>query len=180
MKKKYTKKQITEAIAYWEKQLKLMNESISYEDELGFHTYEQILDDKIIDNFQKRMTKALMTKNYDEYKKLHDEFKEYLKDKLSNEANKINMKKTINDLQNGLANLRTFINLAMTARKHDLDIDFTQLLMDLVNKILRSIGEEAVYPFDDFLRKNESTLKHPDASLKLPIFVNVPSKNELI
>ena len=29
MKKKYTKKQITEAIAYWEKQLKLMNESSS-------------------------------------------------------------------------------------------------------------------------------------------------------
>ena len=27
MKKKYTKKQITEAIAFWEKQLKMMNES---------------------------------------------------------------------------------------------------------------------------------------------------------
>lgn len=29
MKKKYTKKQITEAIAYWQKQLKTMNESSS-------------------------------------------------------------------------------------------------------------------------------------------------------
>ena len=29
MKKQYTKRQITEAIAYWEKQLKLMNESSS-------------------------------------------------------------------------------------------------------------------------------------------------------
>lgn len=28
MKKTYTKKQITEAIAYWEKQLKKMNEDI--------------------------------------------------------------------------------------------------------------------------------------------------------
>ena len=31
MKKKYTKKQITEAIAYWKKQLKKMNESTSQE-----------------------------------------------------------------------------------------------------------------------------------------------------
>ena len=29
MKKKYTKKQITEAVAYWQKKLKMMNESSS-------------------------------------------------------------------------------------------------------------------------------------------------------
>ncbi len=29
MKKRYTKKQITEAIAYWEKQLKIVNESLT-------------------------------------------------------------------------------------------------------------------------------------------------------
>ena len=33
MKKKYTRKQIAEAIAYWEKQLKLMNESRSSEND---------------------------------------------------------------------------------------------------------------------------------------------------
>ena len=32
MKKQYTKKQITEAIAYWEKQLKMMNEDAN-----GYH-----------------------------------------------------------------------------------------------------------------------------------------------
>ena len=32
MKKKYTKKQITEAIAYWEKQLNMMNEDAN-----GYH-----------------------------------------------------------------------------------------------------------------------------------------------
>ena len=30
MKKQYTKKQITEAIAYWKKQLKMMNESMGF------------------------------------------------------------------------------------------------------------------------------------------------------
>lgn len=32
MKKTYTKKQITEAIAYWEKQLKMMNETATQGD----------------------------------------------------------------------------------------------------------------------------------------------------
>jgi len=32
MKKQYTKKQITEAIAYWEKQLKRLNESDNYDE----------------------------------------------------------------------------------------------------------------------------------------------------
>lgn len=43
MKKKYTKKQITEAIAYWEKQLKLMNESAYYSEKLDLINKAKVL-----------------------------------------------------------------------------------------------------------------------------------------
>ena len=43
MKKKYTKKQITEAIAYWEKQLRTMNESVPQE--YGFGPDSNVSDE---------------------------------------------------------------------------------------------------------------------------------------
>lgn len=47
MKKQYTKKQITEAIAYWEKQLKLMNESVPQEYGFGPDPYASDENDPV-------------------------------------------------------------------------------------------------------------------------------------
>ena len=44
MKKQYTKKQITEAIAYWKKQLKCMNESNVIKDDVR-KNLDKVIDD---------------------------------------------------------------------------------------------------------------------------------------
>lgn len=56
MNKKYMKKQIQEAIAYWKKQLKKLNESASYDEILKLKLSSEWLDkDQVIerDNFCK-------------------------------------------------------------------------------------------------------------------------------
>lgn len=57
MKKTYTKKQITEAIAYWEKQLKLMNEETE-DDLMGI--IDSYADDK--DAAEQRLTNSKLSK----------------------------------------------------------------------------------------------------------------------
>ena len=57
MKKKYTKKQITEAIAYWEKQLKMMNEETE-DDIMGI--IDKYANDK--DAAEQRQTNSKLNK----------------------------------------------------------------------------------------------------------------------
>ena len=89
MEKKYTKKQITEAIAYWQKQLKKLNESSSDPSRTVRHLKEQIdklsqsdldkefiftLDNEIVYTIARDVCEVFGIKmNDDNYKKIDDE-----------------------------------------------------------------------------------------------------------
>lgn len=89
MKKNYSKKQITEAIAYWQKQLKKLNESSSDPSRTVRHLKEQIdklsqsdldkefiftLDNEIVYTIARDVCEVFGIKmNDDNYKKIDDE-----------------------------------------------------------------------------------------------------------
>ena len=77
MKKKYTKKQITEAIAYWQKQLKKIDESVN--SKIKVHVYDiEWLDVGTTTDIAPRQCDMYVNLNKNVIRQINDEF--YLSD----------------------------------------------------------------------------------------------------
>ena len=79
MKKKYTKKQITEAIAYWEKQLKKGNYRKVNESE------DELTDKEIEDQVERVMEKAsdyFSSSDRDRFDKWYEDAKKWVEDEI--------------------------------------------------------------------------------------------------
>lgn len=108
MKKQYTKKQIQEAISYWQKQLKTMNESEFGQFKHYFSTIDIDIDipDEDIDNWYDDFCKAFSKEDLEVEKYMFD----IAVNRLSNISDK-------NDLLNLLAACRGYLSVKETLIK---------------------------------------------------------------